>query len=203
MSAKFIDLKCSRTALVAAIEELHSTVDDLLNVFMDNDLIQNHIEDINELDDLIEQLIVFCKSIVITNCSKKGVDAIRWQDHYNREFGYSCIPYEYSKQVNHVMASESPKVLESYSHPNESILSFYILERNLSILAFAVELLSLLDVYNVDGLEQYKDTQHKLMDKINDKAFHHSEKLMSLLMYHALHSKDDTIRDRFVALSEM
>lgn len=197
----FINSKCSRTAIMNVIDEIQQIVDTSLDAFMDDENIQGIISDINEIDQIIEQIFVFTRSVATLHGGKKGISDINWVDEYNKVYSESLIPYEYKNQLNFILCSESKAAIKGYT--NDSVRLYYTLERQMSNLSIAVDTLALLDFSGNDELSKYHDIQRSLFNKLESAVFEVLRDVLSQIMYHALHSKDDVIRERFITFSEI
>lgn len=200
----FINSKCSRTAIMNVIDEIQQVVDTSLDAFMDDENIQGIVSDINEIDQIIEQIFVFTRSVATLHGGKKGISDINWVDEYNKVYSGSLIPYEYKNQLNFLLCSESEAVIKGYTNPsNDSVRLYYSLERQVSNLNIAVDTLALLDFSGDDELSKYHDIQRSLFNKLESAVYETLRDVMTQIMFHALHSKDDTIRERFITFSEI
>lgn len=197
----FINSKCSRTAIMNVIDEIQQVVGTSLDAFIKDENIQGIVSDINEIDQIIEQIFVFTRSVATLHGGKKGISDINWVDEYNKVYSGSLIPYEYRKQLNFSLISESEAVINGCT--NDSVRLYYSLERQMSNLSVAVDTLALLDFSDNDELSKYHDIQRSLFNKLESAVYETVSDVMSQIMFHALHSKDDTIRERFITISEI
>lgn len=203
ISNMIINSKYSRNSMISAINEIELVIDGLLHSFYSNDEV---ISLLNEDYDFttINHIITIAKSIAIVKGNPTGSDeVINWKDVYNKTFIESCIPHEFKDDLKNIFTSLSTDEIRGISDINSSVKKYYEIENAMSQITTLVDLLSLLDVRDDNSCIEYHEIYSSLFDKFDAETTELGVELMTNLMYHALLSKDNDIRDRFITISEI
>lgn len=203
ISNMIINSKYSRNSMITAIDEIKSVIDGLLHSFLSNDEVISLLDEDYDFT-TIDHIFTIAKSIAIVKGDQTGSnEVINWKDIYNQTFRESCIPHEFKDELKHVLTSLSTDEIHGISDINSSVKEYYEIEHEMSKITTLVDLISLINVTDDYDYIEYHNVCKSLYNKFDEETSELGVELMTHLMYHALISKDDVIRDRFITISEI
>lgn len=191
-----ININHIRSSMLNAIDEIQTTVDNLLDSALNDEFIIGILE--TEFDQTsFNQHFTFARSMaIVKGIDGKDVSKLDIFETYDKYISASIIPYEFRNSAKYELTSLSDFDISMMT--DEYKIDYYIIEKHMSKLLFACDLACLLSIEDDLNFAEYHTTQASLFNSMDVSLLAIMKELFCKLMHNALLSKDDTIRDRFI-----
>lgn len=191
-----LEKKYSKDAIHKAINEANLIVDKILDTIYLDPHFGNNIEDIEA--NAIDEYFDFIRLIVDGNTGYGDIPVIEISDIFNREYPNTVIPHYISENFDSLVRTLNEVEIADVSNGDHYKMEFYRIESFIASVAFMINLIDLLAVSDVFETNKCKNLQFETLENIREKYEKVVFDLLTHMMYSALHSKCDTIRNRFV-----
>lgn len=191
-----LEKKYSKDAIHKAINESKMIVDNILDTIYLDPHFGRNIEDIEA--NTIDEYFDFIRLIVDDGTGYGDIPVIEISDIFNREYTNTVIPHYISEKFESLVRTLTESEIADVSNGDHHKMEFYRIESFIASVAFMINLIDLLAVSDVFETNKCKNIQFEILESIRGKYEKVVFDLLTHMMYSALHSKCDIIRNRFI-----